>query len=84
MSHSTLQGKNQQCDWTEFYPGVSEKLPVNMTTHKDKGGPMTLYVDSNYTVCKETRRSITGVLVLVNNTPICGYCKRQSTVETCG
>ena len=29
-----------------------------------------------------TRRSVTRILVLLNNTPISAYCKRQRTVET--
>jgi hypothetical protein len=40
---------------------------------------MTVYVDSHDLV---TRRSITGILVMLNNTPIRWISKRQKTVET--
>ena len=31
---------------------------------------------------KVTRRSVTGILILLNNTPIRWICKRQKTVES--
>ena len=31
---------------------------------------------------KVSRRSVTGIVLLINNTPICWISKRQKTVET--
>ena len=53
-----------------------------------KGKPVriTAHVDADHARDVVTRRSVTGVLVFLNNTPICWISKRQRTVETstCG
>jgi hypothetical protein len=43
---------------------------------------MTVYVDANHAHDLVTRRSITGILVMLDNTPIIWISKRQKTVET--
>jgi hypothetical protein len=43
---------------------------------------MTFYVDANYAHDLVTRRSITGILLMLNNTPIRWVWKCQKTVET--
>jgi hypothetical protein len=43
---------------------------------------MTVYVDSDHAHDVVTRRSITGILVMLNDTPIEWISKCQKTVET--
>ena len=43
---------------------------------------MTVYVDADHAHDLVTRRSITGILVMLNNTPKRWVSKRQKTVET--
>jgi hypothetical protein len=43
---------------------------------------MTVYVDVGHARDLVTRRSITGILVVLNNTPIRWISKHQKTVET--
>jgi hypothetical protein len=43
---------------------------------------MTVYVDADNAHDLVTRRSITGILVIINNTPIRRISKFQKTVET--
>jgi hypothetical protein len=43
---------------------------------------MTIYVDADHAHDLVTRRSITGILFMLNNTPIRWVSKRQKTVET--
>jgi hypothetical protein len=43
---------------------------------------MTVYVDADHTHDLVTRRSITGILVIVNNTRIRLISKRHKTMET--
>jgi hypothetical protein len=43
---------------------------------------MTVYVDAGHAHDLVTRRSITGILMMLNNTPIRWVSKRQKTVET--
>jgi hypothetical protein len=42
---------------------------------------MTVYVDSDHAHDLVTRRSITGILVMLNNTTIRWISKRQKTLE---
>jgi hypothetical protein len=51
---------------------------------KAKGNLATLtcYVDADHARDKVTRRSVTGIVLLVNNTPLTWISKRQKTVET--
>ena len=44
-----------------------------MTTH--------CFVDANHAGCKKTRKSVTGVLIFINQAPIIFYSKKQNTVE---
>ena len=41
-----------------------------------------MYVDADHARNKVTRRSVTGIVLLVNNTPLVWVSKRQKTVET--
>jgi hypothetical protein len=43
---------------------------------------ITCYVDADHAHDTVTRRSVTAILLFVNNTPIRWYSKRQKTVET--
>jgi hypothetical protein len=43
---------------------------------------MTVYVDADHAHDLVTRRFITGILVMLNNTPIRCISMRQKTVET--
>ena len=43
---------------------------------------LTHYVDANLYHCMLTGRSVTGIIHLINGTPIDAFSKKQSTVET--
>ena len=49
-----------------------------------KGKPVVMasFVDASLYHCKATGRSVTGVIHLLNKTPIDFYTKKQGTVET--
>ena len=68
--------------WTEFYPDACENVPDNMPIPKGKTVKITIYVDADHARDKVTCRSVTGIIVLLNNTPIIWLSKRQKTVET--
>jgi hypothetical protein len=59
-----------------------EELPPGMPTPKGKPVEMIAYVDADHAHDQETRRSVTGILLLINNIPVKWYSKRQNTVET--
>ena len=72
----------QDESWTEMYPDACEDLPTNVPEAKGKEARITVFVDADHARDKVTRRSVTGILILLNNTPIRWICKRQKTVES--
>jgi hypothetical protein len=69
-------------NWMKFYPDASEEIPKDLPPEKGPRVRMTVYVDADHAHDLVTRRSITGILVILNNTPIRWISKRQNTVET--
>jgi hypothetical protein len=68
--------------WIEFYPDASEGIPGDMLEPKGMEARLTVYVDADHARNKVTRRSVTGIIMLLNNTPLVWISKRQKTVET--
>ena len=77
-----IQGEVIKHNWGELYPDAIEELPHDMPTPKGKPVLITGYVDADHAHDLVTRRSVTGVLLFLNSTPIKWYSKRQNTVET--
>jgi hypothetical protein len=70
-------------DWTQtVYGKISEELPSDMPEPKGKAVRITTYEDANLMHCLLTGRSVTGILHLLNQTPIYWYTKKQGSVET--
>lgn len=73
-------------NWQEFYPDAEEEIPYDAPERKGetygKEARITCYVDANHAHCKVTRRSVTGILIFVNNMPMKWISSRQKTVET--
>jgi hypothetical protein len=69
-------------NWMKFYPGASEEIPKDLPPEKGPRVRMTVYVDADHAHDLVIRRSITGILVMLNNTPIRWFSKRQKIVET--
>jgi hypothetical protein len=80
-SHSTFTTADYD-SWSEFYPDACEELPPNMPKPKGIPARITCYVDADHAHDVVTRRSVTGVLLIINNMPIKWISKRQHTVET--
>ena len=69
-------------DWTPFYGDVTEAHPPNAPKPLGKGVELRLFVDSDHAGDKVTRRSRTGYIVFLQNSPITWFSKKQSSVET--
>jgi hypothetical protein len=69
-------------DWSSFYPDAEEELPPKMP--EPLGNPVNIYVfvDANHAGNLVTRRSHTGILLFVQNSPILWLSQRQNTVES--
>ena len=70
-------------DWSKsVYGNVQELLPRDAPTPLGKYVTLSHYVDANLMHDIATGRSVTGILHLLNKTPIDWYSKKQATVET--
>jgi len=68
--------------WSEFYPDAEENVPRDMPDPMGALATLLCYVDADHARDKVTCRSVTGIILLLNNTPIAWLSKRQKTVET--
>ena len=62
-----------ECDnWKEFYPDAQKHIPDKSDTPPPKGWPvrMTVFKDADHAHDLLTRRSVTGILLMINNTPV--------------
>ena len=69
-------------NWTEFYPEAEEMIPPDMLKPLGTMSTIICYVDADHARDKVTCRSVTGILLCVNNTPLIWYTKCQKTVES--
>ena len=70
-------------DWTyAVYGKVSEEIPPDIPKPLGKTVVLTCYVDANLMHDLVTGRSATGILHMLNQTPVDFTSKRQDTVET--
>jgi hypothetical protein len=70
-------------DWAQtVYGVVTELKPDDAPKPLGKFVTLTHYVDANLMHDITTGRSVTGILHLINKTPIDWYSKKQATVET--
>ena len=71
-------------NWKEFYPDAEEHIPNKAEIPEPKGSLVrfTCFKDADHAHDILTRRSVTGILLLINNTPVKWISKRQKTVET--
>ncbi len=65
-----------------MYGNVQEVIPEDLPEPLGKPVVLSHYVDENLYHCLSSGRAVTGILHLVNKTPIDWYSKRQATVET--
>ena len=67
--------------WRDLYPDAVEEIPKDAPIQTGTPVRVTIFVDADHARDKVTCRSVTGILVMVNNTIVKTYSKRQSTVE---
>ena len=72
----------QEGMWRDFYKDAEEQIPYNIPTPRGKSVTTSCYVDADHAGNLMTRRSHSGILLYLNNTPIIWYSKRQNTVES--
>ena len=93
FSHACIRVRTGMPDYSELedkvydweyavYGRVHEHIPEDIPTPLGKPVLTTTYVDANLYHCLITGRATTGILHLLNGTPLEWFSKRQSTVET--
>jgi hypothetical protein len=68
--------------FSEFYPDAAEEVDSKIPKPLIDELEITAFVDSDHAHDKVTRRSITGLLILVGRTPVFFMSKRQGAIET--
>ena len=56
--------------WTEFYEDCEESMPYDMPLSDGQEATLTCFVDADHARDKVSCRSVTGLILLLNNTPI--------------
>ena len=93
MRHGLVRIRTEKPDYSDIpekkyewsyscYSGAKEEIPHGTPPPKGKPVITTSYVDANLYHDLISGRSVTGILHMLNKTPIDWYSKLQSTVET--
>ena len=69
-------------NWSELYPDAVEDIPIGLPEGLGNLATLTCYVDADHARDQVTRRSVTGIVLLMNNTPVAWISSRQKTCET--
>jgi len=72
----------EKFDWTYVYGKVEEEIPYNMPKPKGKDVVITMFADANLYHDRITGKSVTGLLMMLNKTPIDWLSKKHGCVET--
>jgi hypothetical protein len=78
--YSNLPGDNYK--WEYVYGNIKEEIPYNMPEAKGREVKITMFADANLYHDRITGRSVTGLLMMLNGTPIDWFSKKQGCVET--
>ena len=68
-------------DWGHVYHPCTEDIPDNIPDPRGESVLTTSFIDANLLFDYVTGRSATGIIHMLNKTPISWYCKKQNTVE---
>jgi len=69
-------------DWSQVYGPTQEEIPADAPEPRGKPVITTTFADANLMHDLVTGRSCTGILHMVNKTPIDWFSKKQNLVET--
>ena len=71
-------GEEVSHGWGELYPGACEEVPHDMPPPKMKAVRITSIYDASHAPCLVTRRSLSGIVLMLNNTILRCTSKRQN------
>ena len=73
---------NDGAEWKTFYGDVTEAIPPNAPDPRRRSVDLHMWVDSDHTGDKMTRRSRTGYFIFLNTALIDLLSKKQATIES--
>ena len=76
------ENRFQKFDWVDFYRDAKEEIPQDLPKPLGNEVSAHCFVDASHASNVVTRRSQTGVLIFINQSPVLFYSKRQNSVET--
>ena len=93
MKHGFIRVRTEEPDYSDLpqsrydweravYEGAKEETPSDAPEPKGKRVVLTTYKDANLYHDMMTGKAVTGILHLINQTPIDWFAKKQSTVKT--
>ena len=80
--NDTIALPSNASEWFQQYPDAEEELPENMPTPVFRPIEQHTFVDADHASCRQTRRSVTGIIHFFQSTPMFFYVGRQKTVES--
>ena len=66
---------HKDCDWSEYLPDTLEELPTKSPPPFSHRVHLATYVDADHACDNVSCHSVTGVILLLNNTPIAWISK---------
>ena len=72
---------NNNAYWTEFYGDFEEDLTPKIPEPRGMAVSIYLFVDANHAVNFMKRRSNTGIIMFIKNTPVLWFSKKQNMVK---
>ena len=74
-------GEEVSHGWGELYPAACEEIPYDVSVPKMKPVNISSIYDASHAPCLDTRRSVRGIVLLLNNTILRCTSKRQNAIE---
>jgi hypothetical protein len=71
-----------RAEWQDFYHGAKENIPSNAPAPRGIPVSTTVFVDADHGGDTSTRRSHSGILIYIQDSPVIWYSKKQATVES--
>ena len=93
MKHGFIRVRTEEPDYSDLpqssynwertvYEGAKEEIPSNAPEPKGKQVVLTTCKDANLHHNMMTGKAVTGILHLINQTPVDWFAKKQSMVKT--
>jgi hypothetical protein len=74
--------REEDMDWSQIYPDAREEMDLKFPKPRGKELDTAVYFDANWAHDKVTRRSISGIMGFIGNTPVTCTSKRQGAIAT--